>query len=155
LLIFPYTTLFRSISGFLELSLIYCQRASLGTQKIFSAKYSSLSSSSAYSSFNNSSYFSSKESDTYFKNIIPNATFLYSAASILPRNLSAACHNFSSNPIVAINNSSCLFQYIKNCRDIIRNIVIFRTYLLFKLIYLYVNNSVLTLLSTCIGTLAR
>src|SRR5699024_5101138 len=81
---------------------LYCQRASLSTQKIFSAKYSSLSSSSAYSSFFNSSYFSSKESDTYFKNIIPNATFLYSAASILPRNLSAACHNFSSNPIVAI-----------------------------------------------------
>jgi len=46
----------------------------------------------------NSSYFSSNESDTYFKNIIPNATFLYSAASILPRNFSAAYDNFSSNP---------------------------------------------------------
>lgn len=95
-------------------SYMYCHLDSLGTQKIFSAKYSSLSSSSAYSSFNNSSYFSSKESETYFKNIIPNATFLYSAASMLPRNLSAACHNFSSNPIVAmISQLSLLYLLYK------------------------------------------
>src|SRR5699024_6240080 len=79
------------------------QRAFLGTQNIFSAKYSSLSSGSAHSSSDNVACNSSNESETYFKNNNPSTTCLYSDASILPRNLSAMPHNFSSKPIFAVD----------------------------------------------------
>src|SRR5699024_263760 len=103
-------------SGLVEFSFMYDHRASFGTQNIFSAIYSSLSSSSAYSSTTSFACFSSKESETYFKKINPSTTLLYSASSILPRNLSAACHSFSSKPIDAIACdplSYYLFYYLK------------------------------------------
>src|SRR6266702_6365673 len=84
--------------------------ASFGTQKTFSAMYSSRLSSSISasvpvmpsdsSSVASSALRASKASETYLRKINPRTTCLYSAASIEPRSLSAACHSASgSTPI--------------------------------------------------------
>src|SRR5712692_7756012 len=86
------------ISGSLALPCKKDQRACLGTQKMFSARYSSQSSGSAPFSFNNSWWRSSKASETNLRKIRPSTTCLYSEASMWPRILSAACHSFCSNP---------------------------------------------------------
>src|SRR5947209_4099117 len=77
------------------------QRAFLGTQKMFSARYSSRSSGSAPFSFSSAECFSSKASEIYFRKISPRTTCLYSEASMRPRSLSAACHSFCSKPRLA------------------------------------------------------
>src|SRR6266540_2858226 len=73
-----------------------CQRASGGTQKTLSARYSSRSSASAPFSFCNAACFSSKASEMYFRKMRPRTTCLYSAASIWPRSLSAAAQSVAS-----------------------------------------------------------
>src|SRR6202011_5668601 len=79
----------------------YVRRAAGGTQKILSARYSSGSSGSAPFSFVSSACFSSNESEMYFKKMRPRTTCLYSAASMLLRNLSAASHSLASKPTLA------------------------------------------------------
>src|SRR5437899_1260795 len=68
------------------------------TQKTFSARYSSRSSGSAPFSFCNAACFSSKASEMYFRKIRPRMTCLYSAASRLPRSLSAVAQSVASKP---------------------------------------------------------
>ena len=79
------------------------QRASGGTQKTFSARYSSGSSGSAPWSVSASSAArrSSKASETYLRKISPSTTCLYSAASIAPRSASAMRHSSASQPRAA------------------------------------------------------
>src|SRR6266571_9347345 len=83
----------------------YVQRATGGTQKIFSARYSSGSSgfAPAYSPSRAISFAwcSSKLSEMYFRKISPRTTCLYSAASMLLRSLSAASQSLASKPILA------------------------------------------------------
>jgi hypothetical protein len=81
----------------------YGQRASGGTQKMFSARYSSGSSGSAPSLrwASNSACFASNASEMYLRKIRPSKTCLYSAASMLLRSASAACHSFASKPSFA------------------------------------------------------
>lgn len=79
-----------------------CQRASCGTKKMFSAVYSSLSSSKPSPSSTSSLYFTSKRSDMYFRKISHSTTDLYSEASRFPRNKSAAFHISFSKPISAV-----------------------------------------------------
>src|SRR2546425_3809119 len=74
------------------------QRASGGTQKMLSAVYSSRSSASAPFSFCNSACLSSNASEMYFMKIRPRTTCLYSAASRLPRSLSAVAQSVASKP---------------------------------------------------------
>jgi len=78
-------------------------RASTGTQKMFSERYSSRSSGSAPSSmrFESAACFSSKASEMYFKKMRPSTTPLYSLASRLPRSVSAVAHSVASKPMVA------------------------------------------------------
>ena len=78
-------------------------RASLGTQKMLSCRYSSFSSGSVYclGSSKSLACFSSNASETYLRKIRPKTTCLYSAASILLRSLSAAAHSNASNPRLA------------------------------------------------------
>ncbi len=78
------------------------QRASGGTQKMFSAVYSSRSSAaSSPSSASTAAWRSSKASEMYFRKIRPSTTCLYSAASIEPRRASAIAHSSASWPTVA------------------------------------------------------
>ena len=86
------------IVGCLAASWSLGQRASWGTQKTFSAAYSSRSSGSACGSALRASYRSPKASEMYLRKISPRATCLYSPASMCPRILSAAAQSFSSNP---------------------------------------------------------
>jgi hypothetical protein len=74
------------------------QRASGGTQKMPSARYSSGSSGSAPSVIrvSSSAWYSSKASEMYFRKIRPRTTCLYSAASIAPRRASAVFHSSTS-----------------------------------------------------------
>src|SRR5437879_538363 len=74
------------------------QRASFGTQKTFSAVYSSLSSGSASFSALRASYRSWKASEMYLRKMRPRTTCLYSAASRLPRSLSAVAQRVTSKP---------------------------------------------------------
>src|ERR1700677_4929004 len=85
------------------LSLRTDHRPSLGTQKMFSARYSSGSSGSAPSALSpiNSVRFASKASEMYLRNMSPRTTCLYSAASILLRRASAAAQSFASRPSIA------------------------------------------------------
>ena len=75
-------------------------RASGGTQKMFFARYSSGSSGSAPCDFSARSLVccSSKASEMYLRKIRPRTTCLYSAASMLLRRASAACHSLASKP---------------------------------------------------------
>src|SRR5690349_13366884 len=86
--------------GLLALAWIFSQRESAGTQKMFLARYSSGSSGSAPSSISASSsrYRSWKASEMYLRKMRPSTTCLYSAASMLFRNLSAAAQSVASNP---------------------------------------------------------
>ena len=68
---------------------------------MFSAVYSSLSSSMPYPSETRSLYFCSNLSEMYFRKISPRTTCLYSEASILPLNRSAAFQICFSNPTSA------------------------------------------------------
>src|SRR5205807_10276999 len=81
------------------------QGAGGGTQKVFSARYSSGSSgfAPAYSPWPESSYAwcSSKLSEMYLRKIRPRTTCLYSAASMLLRSLSAASQSLASKPMLA------------------------------------------------------
>jgi hypothetical protein len=70
----------------------------LGNPEDVCPAYSSRSSGSACFSFCNSLWRSSKASEMYLRKISPRTTCLYSEASMWPRNLSAAAHNFCSNP---------------------------------------------------------
>ena len=81
---------------------ITLQRAFSGTKKIFSARYSSLSSSNPSPSATSSSYLASKRSEIYFRKISPRTTDLYSEASILPRKTQAASHICFSKPMVLL-----------------------------------------------------
>jgi hypothetical protein len=67
-----------------------------GTQKMFSARYSSGSSGSAYGSCSRRLRCSSKASEIYLRKIRPSTTCLYSAASIEPRRASAICQSCAS-----------------------------------------------------------
>ena len=75
-------------------------RASFGTQKMFSERYSSGSSGSAPSArwLKSNEWRSSKASEMYLRKISPRTMCLYSAASMLLRSLSAAAHKVVSNP---------------------------------------------------------
>ena len=78
------------------------QRASDGTQKMFSAMYSSRSSAaSSPHSASTAAWCSSKASEMYFRKMSPSTTCLYSAASIEPRRASAIAHSSASWPVVA------------------------------------------------------
>ena len=68
---------------------------------MFSAVYSSLSSSMPYPSATRSLNFCSNLSEMYFRKISPRTTCLYSEASILPLNRSAAFQICFSNPTSA------------------------------------------------------
>ncbi len=85
----------------LALSCRIFQRASFGTQKTRSAKYTSRSSGSSSPSFSTRSRTCSNMSEIYFRKISPSTTDLYSAASRCPRSLSAACQSSFSMPSVA------------------------------------------------------
>ena len=103
--------------GSFALSLIKDHLASFGTQKMFSASYSSRSSSKPAPSSISASNFVSNLSDIYFKKISPSTTCLYSLASILPLNLSAAFQSVSSNPMFPVFSviyftSKCLIVMI-------------------------------------------
>jgi hypothetical protein len=80
-----------------------CQRASFGTQKMLAARYSSRSSGSAPWAFcaSSSACLASKASEMYLRKIRPRTTCLYSAASMLLRNASAAAQSLASKPIGA------------------------------------------------------
>ncbi len=104
------------LSGACALLAITSQRASGGTKNMPSAVYSSISSSSPYPSAFNSSYLSSNLSDKYFRNIKPNTTCLYSAASIEPLSSFAAPHISFSKPISAVFSFAInLFSHILYC----------------------------------------
>ncbi|OQB98458.1 MAG: hypothetical protein BWX81_00435 [Spirochaetes bacterium ADurb.Bin110] len=97
------------ILGFFASACRNDQRASGGTKKTFSARYSSLSSGSAPayspSPFFSFSYRPSKASDMYLRKMSPKTTCLYSAASIFFLSLSAAFQScFSSG-------SSCQLSF--------------------------------------------
>src|SRR5437870_8481540 len=79
------------------------QRASLGTQKMLAARYSSWSSGSApcLRWASSSACLASKASEMYLRKISPRTTCLYSAASMLLRRASAAAHSLASKPSVA------------------------------------------------------
>ena len=79
------------------------QRASLGTQKMLSARYSSGSSGSAPSEVRaaSSARFDSKASEMYLRKMRPRTTCLYSAASMLLRRASAAAQSLGSRPSMA------------------------------------------------------
>src|SRR5579883_2839666 len=89
--------------GCLALARRWDHRASFGTQKTFSARYSSGSSGSAPWTCwaNKAACFSSKASEMYLRKSRPSTTCLYSAASMLLRSLSAACQSVCSKPSVA------------------------------------------------------
>src|SRR5712692_5856472 len=89
--------------GCLALPCRYVHRASFGTQKTFSARYSSGSSGSApdFLSASRAPRRSSKESEMYLRKMRPRTTCLYSAASMLLRSLSAACQSLGSKPMLA------------------------------------------------------
>ena len=89
--------------GCLACALRWPQRASRGTQKMLTARYSSGSSGSAPSACSRSSWacLSSKASEMYLRKIRPRTTCLYSAASIEPRSASAMRHSSASYPVVA------------------------------------------------------
>ena len=75
----------------------FAQRASGGTQKMFSAVYSSRSSAASSPHVaSTAARRSSKASEMYFKKICPSTTCLYSAASIEPRRAAAIAHSFAS-----------------------------------------------------------
>src|SRR5437762_4133962 len=65
---------------------------------MLSAVYSSRSSASAPFSFCNEACLSSNASEMYFRKIRPRTTCLYSAASRLPRSLSAVAQSVASKP---------------------------------------------------------
>src|SRR3989337_419344 len=90
-------------AGCLALAWRCGQRASLGTQKMLKARYSSGSSGSAplFLSATSPARCSRKASEMYFRKMRPRTTFLYSAASMLSRSLSAACQSLASNPSTA------------------------------------------------------
>ena len=90
------------ISGVCAFAAISLQRAFTGTKKIPSEVYSSISSSKPSPSSTNSLYFPSKRSEIYFRKINPRTTFLYSDASIFPRNTQAASQICFSKPISAV-----------------------------------------------------
>src|SRR5450756_304335 len=81
----------------------YFQRASGGTQKILTARYSSGSSGSAPFAFcaSSSACLASKASEMYLRKIRPRTTCLYSAASMLLRRPSAICQSLASKPPLA------------------------------------------------------
>ena len=97
-------------------------RASLGTQKMLAALYSSGSSGSAPCAFcaTSSSCFASKASEMYLRKMRPRTTCLYSAASMLLRNASAACQSFCSKPTVAPFCSFLVFVgvWLAICRPV-------------------------------------
>ena len=76
------------------------QRPSFGTQKMFSARYSSGSSGSAPSAARpiSSARLASNASEMYLRKIRPRTTCLYSAASMLLRSASAAAQSLASRP---------------------------------------------------------
>src|SRR5208282_1477795 len=82
------------------IDLRYAQRASGGTQKMLTARYSSGSSGSAPCAVcaASSACLASKASEMYLRKISPRTTCLYSAASMLLRSASAAAQSFDSNP---------------------------------------------------------
>jgi hypothetical protein len=82
----------------LALAFRCAQRASGGTQKMESARYSSGSSGSAPLDFSAKSFAccSSNASEMYLRKTRPRTTCLYSAASIEPRNASAICQSWAS-----------------------------------------------------------
>ena len=88
------------IAGCGAIDLRYCHRASGGTQKILTARYSSGSSGSAPCApcDSSSACFASNASEMYFRKMRPSTTCLYSAASMLFRNASAVAQSFASNP---------------------------------------------------------
>src|SRR4030067_2070703 len=90
-------------AGCLALAWRCGQRASLGTQKMLKARYSSGSSGSAplFLSATSLARCSSKASEMYFRKMRPRTTCLYSAASMLLRSLSAACQSLASKPSTA------------------------------------------------------
>jgi hypothetical protein len=92
------------IFGWGALALRCSQRASLGTQKMLAARYSSGSSGSApWARWDsNSACLASKASEMYFRKMRPRTTCLYSAASMLLRSASAAAHSFDSNPMAVL-----------------------------------------------------
>src|SRR5580704_3154838 len=79
---------------------------------MFSARYSSGSSGSAPSlrCASSSACFASNASEMYLRKIGPSTTCLYSAASMLLRSASAACHSFASKPSVAPLSLPLLFD---------------------------------------------
>src|SRR5437773_7581042 len=85
------------------LALKCSQRASFGTQKMLSARYSSGSSGSApcLRCASSSPCLASKASEMYLRKISPRTTCLYSAASMLLRSASAAAQSFASKPRLA------------------------------------------------------
>ena len=90
------------ISGVCAAAAITPHRALSGTKKMFSAVYSSLSSSKPSPSATSSLYFVSKRSDMYFKKIRPSTTDLYSDASMFPRSTQAASQICFSKPILLV-----------------------------------------------------
>src|SRR4051812_33539867 len=77
------------------------QRASLGTQNTFSARYSSGSSAADGSSASKEECLASNASEMYFRKIRPSTTCLYSDGSRFPRSLSAARNISASKPRLA------------------------------------------------------
>ena len=69
---------------------------------MFSAVYSSCSSSNPSPSSSSSLYFASKRSEMYFKKINPRTTDLYSDASMFPRRTQAASQICFSKPILLV-----------------------------------------------------
>ena len=89
--------------GCLALALKVDQRASLGTQKMLTARYSSAVFRVGPWSCSASSLAccSSKASEMYLRKIRPRTTCLYSAASMLERSVSAARQSSFSKPRLA------------------------------------------------------
>ena len=71
-------------------AVLFATEADAGTQKTFSAVYSSRLSGSAFLSFSSAAWRPSNASDSYLRKMKPRATCLYPAASRRPRILSAA-----------------------------------------------------------------
>src|SRR4051812_35689303 len=96
------------IVGCFALAWRWAQRDSLGTQKTFSALYSSGSSGSAplFLSASSLECCSSKASEMYLRKMRPRTTCLYSAASMLLRSLSAASQSLASKPTLAADFSA-------------------------------------------------
>ena len=97
------------ISGVCALAAMSPHRAPCGTKKIPSEVYSSMSSSKPSPSATSSQCFSSKRSEIYLRKISPSTTFLYSEASIFPRNTHAASHICFSKPMSAVVFSAIVF----------------------------------------------